>query len=402
MIPGGVIHRRPRAVLALAAATLALVPLLALAAGVRFTYTLRTVTTGGALLGALSGAVGSFAVLRRQSLLGDALSHAALPGVGIAFLIAGRELWALLLGATLASLSGVWFISVVTRRTRLKQDAAMGIVLAGWFAVGIGILAFIQQRPDASQAGLDTFIFGQAAAIVAQDIRILTGVALGSAIVMLANWKEFKLVSFDPEFAGANGYRVSAITALLLLLIVIAVVVGLQLAGVVLMVGLLIAPGIAARQWVRGLGPMVALAALFGAIAGATGAIASSLDTDLPTGPMIILIASMIVLLSLLFAPGRGVIPVAVRHRRDRQRFAARTVLQTCHRYAESHGRRRVVVPGEFLTGVVGPAAERGIRELIGRGELERSANGYVLTSAGLSRVHDDSSRPSGDADASG
>jgi manganese/zinc/iron transport system permease protein len=323
MISKSLSDRQVWVVIALAVLLLLAVPAIAIAAGVSFFYTLRTVTLGAMLLGAISGSVGGFAVLRKQSLLGDALSHAALPGVGIAFLVAGRELWALLLGAAAASFLGVWFVGVVTRNTRLKQDTAMGIVLAGWFALGIGVLTFIQQRPDASQAGLDTFIFGQAAAIVASDVRLLAALGGVTVLALLANWKQFKLVTFDPEFARANGHRVGATTAVLLFLVVIAIVIGLQLAGVVLMVGLLIAPGIAARQWTNTLGQMVTLAAVFGAVAGSSGAILSGLDTDLPTGPMIIVTATILVVLSLLFAPGRGVVWGGRRRRADRKRFSA-------------------------------------------------------------------------------
>src|SRR5688572_21458555 len=129
-------------------------------------YTLRTVALGGALLGLVSGILGSFAVLRRQSLMGDALSHAALPGVTVAFLLSGRNLSALLIGAAVASLIAVGFIRALTTTTRIKQDAAMAIALASWFALGVALLSYIQGRPDAGQAGLDKFIFGQAAAMV--------------------------------------------------------------------------------------------------------------------------------------------------------------------------------------------------------------------------------------------
>lgn len=366
---------------------LILIPLVAAAFGVDFTYTLRVVTLGALLLGALSGAVGSFAVLRKQSLLGDALSHAALPGVGIAFLLAGRELWALLLGAAVASFMGMWFVGAVTRNTRIKQDTAMGIVLAGWFALGIGILAFIQQRPDASQAGLDTFIFGQAAAMVVADVRLLAGLSGVTLLVLAAGWKEFKLATFDPSFARANGYRVRLTTSVLLVLVVVAIVVGLQLAGVVLMVGLLIAPGIAARQWSNNLEQMVVLAGVFGAIAGSTGALASGLDTGLPTGPMIIVVASVLVIMSLLFAPGRGVIWDARRRRSDRRRFAAANVLKTAYRYGLSHGNPRTPVSEEFLTGVLGSVARRGMAQLRAGSLLESTANGYVLTDAGVARA---------------
>ena len=383
-------------VVAGAVAIMALIVPVAALGGVRFTYTLRTVATGGFLLGALSGAIGSFAVLRKQSLLGDALAHAALPGVGIAFLLAGRQLGALLTGAAAASLLGVWFISLVTRTTRIKQDGAMGIVLAGWFAIGVGILAFIQQRPDASQAGLDTFIFGQAAAIVARDVQLLAGVGGVMLMVLLLNWKELKLVTFDPQFARANGYRVGLITAVLLGLIVTAVVMGLQLAGVVLMVGLLIAPGIAARQWTNRLEQMVLLAGVIGATSGGIGAIVSALDTDLPTGPMIIITASLFVIISLLLAPGRGVVWDLLRRRSDRKRFAAANVLKTAYRYARNHGDLHKPVSESFLRGVVGRGAADGIRQLRDSADLGLSDDGYVLTKRGIERAERDERRQGG------
>lgn len=306
----------------LAALFAAFIPFSAAAFGVTYDYTLRTVALGGALLGVISGVLGCFAVLRGQSLLGDALSHAALPGVTLAFLVAGRQLGALLLGAALASWLGVLFVRAVTRTTRIKQDAAMGIVLAAWFAFGIALLSYIQGRPDASQAGLDKFIFGQAAAITQDDIAMVGAVGLGCLLLLAALWKEFKLITFDYEFASANGYPARALDLLLSTMIVIAVVLGLQLAGVILMVGMLIAPGVAARQWTHKLGQMTALAAVFGAFAGGGGAILSAIDVNLPTGPLIIVVASALVFISIGFAPERGVIWTWRTNRRDRARFA--------------------------------------------------------------------------------
>lgn len=290
--------------------------------GVNYTYTLRIVALGGSILGVISGVLGSFAVLRHESLMGDALSHAALPGVGVAFLIAGRDLGALLIGAGIASWIGVQFIRAVMHTTRIKQDTAMGIVLAAWFAAGIALLTYIQARSDASQAGLDTFIFGQAAAMVESDVRLITVVGAAAFVILGLLWKEFKLITFDPEFAGANGFRVGLLNVILSTLIVVAIVLGLQLAGVILMVGMLIAPGIAARQWTHKLYQMVILAAVFGAFAGGVGAILSAIDADLPTGPMIIVVAFGVVLISIGFAPERGLLWRSLQRRRDRKRFA--------------------------------------------------------------------------------
>ncbi len=357
---------------------------------VEYDYTLRTVALGGALLGIVSGVLGCFAVLRRQSLLGDALSHAALPGVAIAFLLAGRDLGLLLLGAGVTSWLGVLFIRLVTATTRIKQDAAMGIVLAAWFAAGIALLVYIQARPDASQAGLDTFIFGQAAAIIERDVRLIAVVGAVSFTVLALFWKEFKLITFDPEFAGASGFRVNFLNMLLSTLIVVAIVLGLQLAGVILMVGMLIASGIAARQWTNQLGQMVILSAVFGAFAGGVGAIISAVDADIPTGPLIVVVAFLLVAVSLTFAPSRGLLWTLLRRASDRRRFAAQTMLQDLYHYALDHGRADSPAPESFLFGVRGATAKEGLRQLQTGGLAQRRNRAWMLTRAGIEAAAQD------------
>lgn len=340
--------------------------------GIRYTYTVRVVALGGAMLGAISGLLGCFAVLRRESLLGDALSHAALPGVAIAFLLAGRDLRLLLLGAGISSWLALRFISALLGSTRLKRDAAMGIVLASWFAGGIALLAYIQSLPDASQAGLDQFIFGQAAAIIESDLLLISGVGALVLLALALFWKEFKLVTFDEGFAGANGFPVAFINTLLSTLIVIAIVLGLQLAGVILMVGMLIAPGIAARQWTHKLNHMVILAAVFGAFAGGVGAVISAIDADMPTGPMIIVVAFALVLASITLAPGRGLLWSAWRRRQDSCRFARQNALRDLYRYAMSHGSPHKPAPEAFIRGIGGRSAALGLRQLQAAGFVEK------------------------------
>jgi manganese/zinc/iron transport system permease protein len=358
--------------------------------GVTYNYTLRTVAIGGSLLGVVSGVLGSFAVLRRESLMGDALSHAALPGVGVAFLVAGRELGALLIGAGIASWLGVQVIQAMLNTTRIKQDAAMGIVLATWFAAGIALLAYIQGLPDASQAGLDTFIFGQAAAIVESDVQLISAVGILALLMVGLFWKEFKIITFDPEFAGANGFRVGLLNTLLSTLIVVAIVLGLQLAGVILMVGMLIAPGIAARQWTQKLDQMVILSAVFGAFAGGTGAILSAIDSNVPTGPMIIVVAFLIVALSIAFAPRRGLVWSLLRRRRDRRRFAAQTTLRDLYRYAVAHGGASYPVPASFIRGIGGSAVEVGLAQLKRQGAIDQQGDSWVLTGSGVTLAERD------------
>ncbi|WP_287482839.1 iron chelate uptake ABC transporter family permease subunit [Caldilinea sp.] len=280
-----------------------------------FDYTLRTVALGAAILGIVSGALGAFAVLRRQSLLGDAISHAALPGIVIAFLLTrSREPVIFLLGALAAGWAATLSIASITRTTRVKDDTALGLVLSVFFGFGLMLLTFAQKLPDARQAGLDKFLFGQAATLLQNDVIAMATVgalALGATLLF---WKEFKLLTFDVDYAASLGYPVRTLDVLLTTLLVVAIVIGLQTVGVVLMSAMLVAPAAAARQWTNRLETMVGLSALFGALAGVSGALISSAVEKTPTGPVIVLCISAIVLVSLLFAPARG---IAWRRLRD-------------------------------------------------------------------------------------
>ena len=359
-------------------------PLSQIVFGVRYTYTVRVVALGGSILGVISAVLGCFAVLRRESLMGDALSHAALPGVALAFLLFGRDLGVLLIGAGIASWVALRFVSALLSTTRIKQDAALGIALASWFAAGIALLAYIQSIPDASQAGLDQFIFGQAAAIVESDVLLVSAVGAVVLLVLALFWKEFKLVTFDAEFAGANGFRIGFINTLLSTLIVVAIVLGLQLAGVILMVGMLIAPAIAARQWTHKLNQMVVLAAVFGAFSGGVGAVISAFDSDIPTGPMIIVVAFALVLVSIALAPGRGLVWSSWRQRVDSRRFATENALRDLYRYAMAHGGPASPVPNEFVRGIGDQSAALGLKRLRQAGHVVYSSGNWTLTGSGI------------------
>ncbi|MBC8164149.1 MAG: metal ABC transporter permease [Roseiflexaceae bacterium] len=285
--------------------------------GFFFDYTLRTVALGSAVLGIVSGALGCYAVLRRQSLLGDAISHAALPGVALAFLITqSKAPLVLMLGAGLAGWLGTLLVLRITSSTRIKSDSALGIVLSVFFGFGLVLLTYIQHHvPNAAQAGLDKFLFGQAATLLASDVVTMSVVGLVALGTMALFWKEFKLASFDPEFGAAVGFPIRLLDVLLTTLLVVAIVIGLQTVGVVLMSAMVVAPAAAARQWTDRLGWMVAISALFGALAGVAGTAISSVVPQLPTGPTIVLCISAIVVISLLFAPARGLVWAQLRRR---------------------------------------------------------------------------------------
>ncbi len=290
----------------------------------RFDYTLMIVAIGAALLGAVSGALGTYAVLRRQSLLGDAISHAALPGIAIAFLLTGSKTpLILVLGAAIAGWLGTLLIMSIVRMTRIKYDSALGVVLSTFFGFGLVLHTFIQRTGNANQAGLDTFLFGQAATILERDI-VTMGI-LGSVAILITVifWKELKLLIFDEGFAASLGFSTRALDILLTSLLVIAIVLGLQAVGAVLMSAMLVAPAVAARQWTDRLSVMMLLAACFGILAGVSGTIISSSASRIPTGPTIVLCATVVVGFSIVFALNRGLLWDWMRQRRNRQGLEA-------------------------------------------------------------------------------
>ncbi|MEK3913988.1 metal ABC transporter permease [Paenibacillus sp. FSL H7-0331] len=264
---------------------------------------------GCMLLGLSSGVIGCFAYLRKQSLMGDALSHAALPGICITFMLTGsKSILLFLVGAAIAGIIATFGIGYVTRHTRIKQDSALAIVLSVFFGFGIVLLTQIQHSGSGNQSGLDKFLFGQAASMVRSDVITISIICLLLLSVSALLFKEFKLVSFDPGFARGMGYPVAFLEQLIMFLIVIAVVVGIQAVGVVLMAALLITPAVSARYWTDKLGIMIVISGLFGALSGFIGTLISASGNNLPTGPLTVLAATALFVLSLLAAPRRGVI----------------------------------------------------------------------------------------------
>jgi manganese/zinc/iron transport system permease protein len=308
-----------------------MIPLALLGIDISWDATLRNVLLGSLILGITSGVIGVFAVLRRQSLIGDALSHAALPGICIMFIITGtRSSELLLIGGAISGLLGTATLIAINRWSIVREESALGIVLSVFFGFGILLLTRIQHSGDAAQSGLDRFIFGQAATILPRDVVTMSIVALvvvGSIVLM---FKEFKLITFDPLFAASIGINPVVIGTLLAGLLVLTIMIGLQTVGVILMVSLLIAPAVAARQWTHSLSGMVVLSGAFGMAAGVSGSIVSSLVDRLPTGPMIVITASLIVIVSILFAPNRGLL-ATFRLRRSRARQFQRQLALADH-----------------------------------------------------------------------
>lgn len=301
-------------------------------------YTLGTITLGTAILGAVCGMLGSFAVLRKQSLLGDAISHAALPGIAITFLITGtKNSNTLLIGALISGLIGTFWIRGITRKTHLKSDTALGLILSLFFGLGMLLLTFIQKMPNANQAGLDKYLFGQAATLVKSDVWLMAAVTGISLLVLLLFWKELKLLLFDADYTKSLGFNTRFLDILITSFIVLAIVIGLQTVGVVLMSAMLLAPAAAARQWTNSLAVMILLAAIFGACSGVLGTAISASSNNLSTGPVIVLIAGAFVIFSFIFSPGRGLLFRQIRYWKNRNDLQLQKTLAFMHGIAKTH-----------------------------------------------------------------
>jgi zinc transport system membrane protein troC len=285
-------------------------------------YTFRTIALGCMLLGSVSGMLGCFAVLRKQSLLGDAVSHASLPGVCLAFLIIrSKNTEILLLGALAIGLICIGLIQTIQNYTKIKFDSALAFILSVFFGLGLVLLSYLNKLPGANKSGLNKFIFGQASTFVERDVRLMLYTGIILLIVIILFWKEFKIVTFDSEFAKTLGFPSRKIEILISVLIVITVIIGIQAAGVILISSMIISPAVAARQWTNRLSVMVILSGIFGGIAGLTGTLISITESNLPTGPVIVLVISLIVVFSILFSPKRGILSRILINNKKRKMF---------------------------------------------------------------------------------
>ncbi|MEO0586257.1 MAG: iron chelate uptake ABC transporter family permease subunit [Planctomycetota bacterium] len=356
----------------------------------------NVVILGTALLGVAAGIVGVFALLRKRSLVADALSHATLPGLCLAFLVAtalgyaGRTLPVLLVGATVSGVLGVLCIQWLVRHTRLYEDAAIGLILSVFFGAGAVLLSIIQTLQTGTAAGLTHFIYGQTAAMSASDAWLMAGIAALVVALAALLLKEFAVVCFNDAFAKVDGWPVTLIDLLMMALVVLVTVAGLQAVGLILVVAMLIIPAVAARFWTDKLWALVLLAAIIGGLSGYLGASASALLPRKPAGAVIVLVSGAVFVASMLGAPRRGVVAAAIRRARLRLGIAADHLLELA--YLASAAGRGSTVHADDLAGLRrergwGAAATAVIGAFLSRRGLGRfDAGAFVATPAGLER----------------
>jgi manganese/zinc/iron transport system permease protein len=293
-------------------------------------YNATLVAVGAALLGMAAGVTGTFLFLRKRALVSDAMSHATLPGIAIAFIVMvlaggdGRNLIGLLLGSAVSATLGLLAVQWLTSRTRLNEDAAIGAVLSVFFGFGIVLLTVIQTMSAGRQAGLEGFLLGSTAGMLYSDaVTIAVGGALALGLALLLR-RPMTMVAFDPGHAATIGIDTRRIDLATMGLVMAVTVIGLKIVGLIMVIALVIIPPVAARFWSERSETVALLAGVFGGLAGYLGAAISASAPDLPTGPIIVLVAFGIFVVSLLVAPARGTVAAGVRARRYHRRVHLR------------------------------------------------------------------------------
>lgn len=288
-------------------------------------HTYRMVFFGTMTIGLVSGALGSFAYLRKQSLISDVISHAALPGTLFAFLTAvvvlgsdGRNMIGLIIGAVIVGTMAVLFANGITRTSKIRIDTAMAVTLTIFFGAGMLLMRIIANGVFPGKGGIQDYLFGNASVITIADLTTSITVGALALILMVVFWKEFALRTFDPDHSTVLGFHARTIDMLMFTTIVIATVIGVKAVGLVLMVAFVVTPPAAARQWTRTLPGMVALSATFGAAGSGIGAYLSITFGNIPTGPLIVLTLFGIFVISLLLSPRRSIITRVIARRRAR------------------------------------------------------------------------------------
>jgi len=338
-------------------------------------YTDVVVLLGAVVLGVTSGVLGAFAVLRRRSLVGDAISHSTLPGVCLAFLLAGaKDVPGLLVGAAIAGLAAA-VLMVGAERLGLPADTAIGVVLSGFFCLGIVLLTYIAGSGNADQAGLGNYLFGQAAGLLISDVAVMAGIGAVALATVVVGRRALTATLFDPAHAAALGLRVRLVEIGMTVLLVVAVVIGVRLVGAILMVAMLVVPTVVARQFVNRLHQVLVLAGAAGAVVGAVGALAAT-RAQLPTGPVVVLVGVTLALVAVAFAPGRGAIWQAQALARRRRRSRDEALLSDPHapdrslmdRYRRTTLRRRGLLADDGST--LTPRGRQQVEDLSERRSL--------------------------------
>lgn len=345
------------------------------------------VALGSVLLTASSAVVGTFTFLNKKALVGDAIAHAVLPGICLGFILAGTKNPVILIsGAFATGWISVVLVDLIRNKSKIKEDTAIGLILSVFFGFGVLLLTVIQKSGNAAQSGLDHFLFGKAASLVGQDLVVFGIVAVLLLVMVYLFFKEFSLLAFDKDFAVSIGLPVKTIQLILTSLVVLAVVIGIQAVGVVLMAAMLITPAAAARFWTDKINTMIFLACIFGAFSGLAGAYISFIAPAMPTGPWIVIVISTLALLSFFLAPKKGIITRFISQRKVRLMMQEENVLKALYHLGEADKdffKQRGVVAITQKRHFDLTMLENTLQRLLRQGYLTKSGSSWQLTKEG-------------------
>ena len=340
------------------------------------------------LVGTACGVIGCFVVLRGMALVGDALSHAVLPGVVLAFMLAGTGPLAMFSGAMIAGIVTSVLINTIQNNSRIKGDSAIGLVFTVFFAIGVILISAL---PRGTHFDLKCFLFGNPLAVGQSDLWMMVIVAVVVCAVVLLLFHPLRTASFDPVMAASIGINPKVAHYVVMILLAATVVASLQAVGIILVVAMIIAPGATAYQWTDRLGVMLLLAALIGTFSTGLGFVVSFWQ-NWPSGPAMTVVAGGLFILSMLFSPSYGIVAAGLTKRRNVQHIAREDFLKalaripdhiaTVEQLVESTGivRNRIVSLGRKLAG-------GGLVENLGGGKYHLSEAGNEYAN-GLLRSH--------------
>lgn len=351
---------------------------------------IRNVIIGTFLLAVTSSIIGCFTFLRKRALVGDAVAHAVLPGICVSFLLyQEKNMFILLIGAFITGWLSLVAIDFITSKSKLSEDTAIGLVLSVFFGVGTLLLSYIQHRNDLTEkAGLEHFLFGNAIAINQQDLIAFSIITILMLITVVLFYKEFILISFDENYGKTLGFPVKMIQLVLTTLTVLAVVIGVQAVGVILMSAMLVTPAATARFWTQKLGVFLGLACLVGVISSISGAYISYISPS-PTGPWIVMILSLLAIGSFLFAPQKGIISKLLKQKAFQLKILEENILKAFYQLGEKERnfsfqlsmdelmKKRPMEKNNLI---------KGLNRLTNQGFLEKEKNKWALSPEGKNK----------------
>lgn len=359
---------------------------------------IRYVVFGTLLLTGSTALIGSFALLKKKALIGDAIAHAVLPGICLAFIITGsKHPMVLTLGAFATGWLALILIDQITQHSKIKEDTAIALVLSSTFGLGVLLLTAVQHTGNAAQVGLANFLLGKAAALTSMDVQVMTILSLLSAVIVLLFFKEFTLVAFDKNFAYAIGIPVQRLELLLTSLTVLSIVVGIRAVGIVLIAAMLITPAATALFWTHHLPTMIGLAAALSMLAGLIGVFISYLAPAMPTGPWIVMIISLFAYTSFLFAPKKGLLARRLRQRKHQKKVLHENVLKLFYELGDLDGhfyKSRTLSALRQHRPLLQSKLLKGLHQLQQQNMLQQDNQKWRLTATGknkgaaISRLH--------------